>query len=157
MRHHLKPGSRKGKSVKNNLLLFKRERHYLWHLLFGNLTLYEVIITLIRLARMKGIRERLNQKLRNFIPNRKEVIKVELEFLFLFLFIFLFIGCPEPNSNQKYENHAFVVNKEKIGSGFRIKKNLFITAKHIVIDSSDNFYDVYIIIKDLVLSESSCL
>lgn len=77
---------------------------------------------------------------------------MKLEILFLFLFIFLFIGCPEPNSNQKYENHAFVVNKEKVGSGFRIKKNLFITAKHIIIDSSDNFYDVYIIIKDLVLS-----
>ncbi len=64
-RHHLKPRSRKGKSVKNNLLLFKKERHYLWHLLFGNLTLYEVIITLIRLARMKEY-EKIEPEIKKF-------------------------------------------------------------------------------------------
>lgn len=55
--HHLYPKSRGGKTSNSNLLLFEKEKHINWHIIFGNMTLYEVIITLIRLAKMKHYEE----------------------------------------------------------------------------------------------------
>lgn len=52
--HHLTPKSRKGGYSDSNLLLIYRERHAIWHRIFGNKTLEEVIALLIRLSRMKG-------------------------------------------------------------------------------------------------------
>jgi hypothetical protein len=52
--HHLIPQSRGGIYAINNLLLIDIERHKIWHKLFGNRTLGEVIQLLIRLERMKG-------------------------------------------------------------------------------------------------------
>jgi hypothetical protein len=51
--HHLVPKSRGGAYSDSNLLLIKIERHEHWHMIFGNRTLREVIILLIRLERMK--------------------------------------------------------------------------------------------------------
>jgi len=52
--HHLVPKSRGGGYTAKNLLLMKIERHAMWHKLFGNRTLDEIIHLLIRLERMKG-------------------------------------------------------------------------------------------------------
>lgn len=51
--HHLTPRSRGGDYTTKNLLLIDRDRHSVWHRLFGNKTLEEVIELLIRLSRMK--------------------------------------------------------------------------------------------------------
>jgi len=52
-RHHLIPKSRQGKSTEANLLWIYVEKHRMWHTLFKNLTLDEVIALLIRVKRMK--------------------------------------------------------------------------------------------------------
>jgi hypothetical protein len=52
-RHHLKPKSRGGSGLENNLLLMDMRRHNMWHQLFDNLTLDEVIELLIRVRRAK--------------------------------------------------------------------------------------------------------
>ena len=52
--HHLTPASRNGGNVRQNLLFIKVDRHDLWHRLWGNRTLEEVIALLQRVARMKG-------------------------------------------------------------------------------------------------------
>ncbi|MEM4648179.1 MAG: hypothetical protein QXO12_02655 [Candidatus Pacearchaeota archaeon] len=72
--HHLKPKSRKGNEKKENLLLIKQERHVKWHRVFGNLTLYEIILLLIRIAKLKKY-ENIEPKIINFykiLENRKE-------------------------------------------------------------------------------------
>ena len=51
--HHLKPRSVGGDSRGSNLLFLEREKHNWLHKIFGNLTLYEIIVLLIRLAKMK--------------------------------------------------------------------------------------------------------
>ena len=53
--HHLIPESRGGSYSIKNLLLINIERHKIWHTLFGNRTISEVIQMLIRLERMKGV------------------------------------------------------------------------------------------------------
>lgn len=52
--HHLKNKCRGGLNTPNNLLLIKVERHKMWHKLFGNLSLNEVIDLLVRLREAKG-------------------------------------------------------------------------------------------------------
>jgi len=52
--HHLTPKSRGGKDAKENLLYIRESRHNLWHRLWGNRTLEEVVSLLTRLVRMKG-------------------------------------------------------------------------------------------------------
>ena len=52
-RHHLKPRSRHGNGSTTNLLTLKIERHELFHKMFGNRSLDEVIALLIRIKRAK--------------------------------------------------------------------------------------------------------
>jgi hypothetical protein len=52
--HHLTAKSRGGRYNDSNLLLIARDKHDIWHRLFGLLSLEEVINLLIRLSRMKG-------------------------------------------------------------------------------------------------------
>lgn len=52
--HHLTPKIRGGGGEASNLLLLKTERHEHWHKIFGNRTLKEVILVLIRLKQMKA-------------------------------------------------------------------------------------------------------
>lgn len=53
-RHHLVPKSRGGSAAPSNLLLIDIDRHRVWHKLFGNLTLEEVIRLLQRLQKCKA-------------------------------------------------------------------------------------------------------
>jgi len=55
-RHHLTPKTREGGDEVSNLLLLKTERHEHWHKIFGNRTLEEVILVLIRLKQMKSMK-----------------------------------------------------------------------------------------------------
>lgn len=52
-RHHLCPKSRGGSMSDSNLLKLWRDRHDMWHDLFGNRTLDEIIAVLVRIKRMK--------------------------------------------------------------------------------------------------------
>lgn len=53
-RHHLVPKSRGGNGSDSNLLRMKWYQHHTqWHMLFGNLSLDEIITCLQRIARMK--------------------------------------------------------------------------------------------------------
>ena len=52
--HHLTPKSRGGEHSPSNLLLIKEERHNLWHQLWGNRTLDEILDLLTRMARAKN-------------------------------------------------------------------------------------------------------
>jgi hypothetical protein len=55
-RHHLIPKSRGGGHQDWNLLRIEYEKHHeCWHKLFGNRTIFEVIVLLKRLIRMKNI------------------------------------------------------------------------------------------------------
>jgi len=51
--HHLVPRSRGGQGVESNLLRMDISRHNAYHLLFGNLTLSEVIELLQRIYHIK--------------------------------------------------------------------------------------------------------
>ena len=51
--HHLRPLSRGGDSIQSNIINLDGYRHDAWHLLFGNLTLSEIIGLLARLNNMK--------------------------------------------------------------------------------------------------------
>jgi len=53
-KHHLKPVSRFGTNHKANLLLIHGERHILWHKMWGNRTLPEIIALLKRVQRAKS-------------------------------------------------------------------------------------------------------
>ena len=53
-RHHLTPHSRGGQGTPENILWIYRDKHDVWHKLFGNFTLEESITILQRVARMKG-------------------------------------------------------------------------------------------------------
>ena len=53
-RHHLTPKTRNGKDTPENILYIYRNKHDVWHTLFGNLTLQEVIKLLLRVERAKG-------------------------------------------------------------------------------------------------------
>ena len=61
-KHHLTPKSRGGQAIESNLLRMDISRHNAWHLLFGNLTLPEIIALLKRLYETKE-RQRLRDKL----------------------------------------------------------------------------------------------
>jgi len=50
-KHHLTPG---GDNGRGNILIMDALRHVLWHKLFGNKTLEQVIALLQRMKRMKG-------------------------------------------------------------------------------------------------------
>jgi len=52
--HHLLPRSRGGEKTTDNLLLIHIDRHQKWHSLFGNRSLEEVILLLVRVHRAKG-------------------------------------------------------------------------------------------------------
>jgi len=52
--HHLIPKSRGGKADRKNLLLIRRDKHDLWHILFGNRTIPEIIALLERVERIKA-------------------------------------------------------------------------------------------------------
>jgi hypothetical protein len=51
--HHLIPKSRGGKTERTNELRLWRDRHDLFHKLFGNRTLPEIIVLLQRVQRAK--------------------------------------------------------------------------------------------------------
>jgi hypothetical protein len=62
-KHHLTPRSKGGQSVGSNLLRMDISRHNAWHLLFGNLTLTEIIALLTKLRmikELKSVRKQLN-------------------------------------------------------------------------------------------------
>jgi hypothetical protein len=52
-RHHIKPKSRGGQKIESNLLLMDIKKHNAWHLLFGNMTLNEIILFLTRIRDAK--------------------------------------------------------------------------------------------------------
>lgn len=53
-RHHLIPKSRGGKANDQNMLLMDTQKHALWHQLWGNRTIGEVLSLLTRMERMKS-------------------------------------------------------------------------------------------------------
>ena len=53
-RHHLLPKSLGGGGTPDNILYLWRDRHDVFHKIFGNLTLEQCIAVLQRVARMKG-------------------------------------------------------------------------------------------------------
>ena len=54
-RHHLTNKVNGGTNHDSNILLLEWERHHqVWHKLFGNLSLEQIIVCLQRIARMKG-------------------------------------------------------------------------------------------------------
>jgi len=53
-KHHLTPRSRGGTSLDSNLLLMDKSRHNAWHLLFGTLTLDEIVALLQRTKILKN-------------------------------------------------------------------------------------------------------
>lgn len=52
-KHHLTPSCRGGKTTPENILYIWRDKHEMFHFLFGNLTLEEIIHLLQRVARIK--------------------------------------------------------------------------------------------------------
>jgi len=52
-RHHIWNRVNGGYAQEENMLTLKQEKHNLFHQLFGNLDLYDVILLLIRIARAK--------------------------------------------------------------------------------------------------------
>lgn len=52
-KHHLVPRSRGGNNTEQNLLLLDVHKHDLWHRLWGNRTIEEILALLSRMARMK--------------------------------------------------------------------------------------------------------
>jgi len=52
-KHHLVPKCRFGKDEKQNLLILTPKKHELWHKLWGNRTIEEVLALLSRMARAK--------------------------------------------------------------------------------------------------------
>jgi hypothetical protein len=52
-RHHLKAKANGGQATVQNLLWIYKERHEMWHILFANLSIDEVIELLIRVSRAK--------------------------------------------------------------------------------------------------------
>lgn len=52
-RHHLIPRSRGGDDSAENLLMIRADRHELWHQLWGNRTIEEVLYLLRRTIRLK--------------------------------------------------------------------------------------------------------
>lgn len=57
-KHHLTPRSRKGGDEASNLLVLWRDQHDVWHYLFGNRTIEEIIALLERVRKIKGRRKR---------------------------------------------------------------------------------------------------
>ena len=62
-RHHLTNRVNNGPTRKENLLYIDMEKHNLLHIIFKNLDLYEIIILLIRTARMKQY-DKVNPKIK---------------------------------------------------------------------------------------------
>lgn len=59
--HHFKPVSRGGDDSKENLLLLKIDRHECWHKLFKNQTLNEVIQILLRIKRIREVKNEIQR------------------------------------------------------------------------------------------------
>jgi hypothetical protein len=57
-KHHILNRCRHGKNKKYNLLLLEKERHQIWHALFGNRTIREAIELLERIDRAKETQRR---------------------------------------------------------------------------------------------------
>jgi hypothetical protein len=51
-RHHLVPKSRGGKK-KHGILIMSPDKHHAWHALFGNMTIGEVIETLVEINKKR--------------------------------------------------------------------------------------------------------
>ena len=64
-RHHLRNRVNGGTSEPENLLILSQEKHNLLHFIFKNFDLYEMILILIRTARIKHF-DKVNPKIRNF-------------------------------------------------------------------------------------------
>jgi len=62
-RHHILAKARGGNNHPKNILMLTWEHHRLWHKLFGNLTLSEIIAVLQRIERMQGNKRRKPRKL----------------------------------------------------------------------------------------------
>lgn len=54
-RHHVVNKSRGGTKHPSNILMIYRDKHDIWHKLFGDLTLKEAACLLLRIDRMKGV------------------------------------------------------------------------------------------------------
>jgi hypothetical protein len=52
-KHHMKPSSRSGSSLESNLLTIDIDKHNLLHKIFGNLTWTEIIVIMIKTAKIK--------------------------------------------------------------------------------------------------------
>ena len=63
--HHIKPRCRGGQTQKENMLRISVSKHTLLHVIFGSQTLYEIILGLIRIARMKHY-ERVEPEIKRF-------------------------------------------------------------------------------------------
>lgn len=64
-KHHLKARSRGGDSHGSNLLFIEVDKHNWLHKIFKNLTLYEIIVLLIRISRAKHY-ENIEPKIQQF-------------------------------------------------------------------------------------------
>jgi len=52
-KHHIRNRCHGGSKSPDNILMIYRDKHDVWHKLFGNLTLRQAAYLLLRLARMK--------------------------------------------------------------------------------------------------------
>lgn len=66
--HHIWNKVNGGTKEPENMLLLKQEKHNLLHILFGNLDFYDIILLLIRTAKLKHY-EKIN-------PNMKKLYKL---------------------------------------------------------------------------------
>ncbi len=61
--HHIKNAVNGGIKEPENMLLLKQEKHNLLHFLFGNLDFYDIILLLIRTAKLKHY-DKVNPKIK---------------------------------------------------------------------------------------------
>ena len=52
-KHHIQNRSKGGTKTEANILMIYRDKHDVWHKLFGDLTLRQAAALLLRVARMK--------------------------------------------------------------------------------------------------------
>lgn len=73
-KHHLQNRKNGGISTPENLLKLSQERHNLLHVLFGNLDLYDIVILLIRIGRIKRY-HKVNPRFRELYTHCDETEK----------------------------------------------------------------------------------
>lgn len=73
-RHHITAKQFGGKKTIENLLLMDRHRHNAYHLLFGNMSFYQVIILLLRVLRLKNHADypRAEDEVDNYLNEQKD-------------------------------------------------------------------------------------